>query len=116
MFRANLPRPRLQGSFSDGAGLIGLTDFDWDRLIGEFDGRLKYRVPADATPEEAGEIVWREKKREDRLRRHRPVARWTWATARDTGALARLLIGHGLRPEPRSTWIDLGGGVARRIS
>ncbi|MCA1783190.1 MAG: hypothetical protein LC679_13735 [Intrasporangiaceae bacterium] len=115
MFRANLPRPVLQEEFRDGAGLIGVTDFAWEGLIGEFDGRLKYRVPPDATPEEAGEIVWREKKREDRLRRQRPVARWTWATARNTAVLARHLIGHGLRAEPRSRWIDLGG-AARRIS
>ena len=116
MFRANLPRPRLQERFHDEIGLIGMTDFGWDGLIGEFDGRLKYRVPPGATPEEAGEVVWREKKREDRLRRHRPVARWTWTVARDTAALARLLIGHGLRPEPRSTWIALGGAARRRAS
>ena len=115
MFRANLPRPTLQEKFVDDAGLIGVTDFGWEGLIGEFDGKLKYRVPEEATAREAGEIVWREKKREDRLRRHRPVARWTWATALTTATLARHLIGHGLRPEPRSTWVDLGA-PSRRIS
>lgn len=116
MFRANLPRPVLQREFTDDAGIIGRTDFAWRQLIGEFDGRLKYRVPPDATPQEAGDIVWREKKREDRLRRHRRVARWTWATARDTGALARHLIDHGLRPQARSTWIDLGASSRRTSS
>lgn len=113
MFRTNMPRPTLQERFDDHLGLIGFTDFGWEGLIGEFDGRLKYRVPVGATPEQAGEVVWREKKREDRLRRHRPVARWTWTTARSTAAMARLLIDHGLRPEPRSTWIHLGRSSRR---
>jgi hypothetical protein len=38
-------------------------------VVGEFDGKMKYRVPAGASAEEAAEGVWREKKREDRLRR-----------------------------------------------
>mgnify|MGYP001493678477 CR=1 FL=1 len=69
----------------------------------------KYRVPPGVSAHDAGEVVWREKRREDRLRRYKPVARWVWATARSTSALAKELMSHGLRPEPRSTWIDLGG-------
>lgn len=108
MFRANFPRPALQRHYGDERGSIGYVDFDFAAVIGEFDGRTKYRVPDGASPAEAGEIVWREKKREDRLRRHKPVVRWVWSTARDTAALARLLMGHGVRPLPKSTWIDLG--------
>ncbi|MDO5533839.1 MAG: hypothetical protein Q4F65_04215 [Propionibacteriaceae bacterium] len=108
MFRANLPRPRLQQEFWDDAGLIGFSDFDWDHLIGECDGQSKYNVPEGASPAEAGDIVWQEKQREDRLRRLKPVARWTWTTATSTAALARHLLSFGLRPEPTSTWIDLG--------
>lgn len=108
MFRANFPRPVLQRSYSDDQGLIGRVDFDHEGLIGEFDGKKKYRVPEGVSPEEAGEILWREKRREDRLRRFKPVARWVWVTALSTSALARLLISHGLRPEPKSTWIYLG--------
>lgn len=114
MFRGNFPRPVLQRRYSDERGLIGYVDFDMPGLIGEFDGRNKYRVPEGASPEEAGEIVWAEKQREDRLRRHKTVARWIWSTALDTGALARLLISHGLRPEPRQSWIPVGGGVRPR--
>lgn len=109
MYRANLPRPRLQQEYWDEAGQIGRTDFDWDRLIGECDGKKKYKVPEGASPDEATEIVWREKQREDRLRRNKPVARWVYATAKSTAALATLLIGHGLQPLPRNTWFDLGG-------
>lgn len=115
MFRANLPRPVLQRGYSDEQGLIGYADFDWPGLLGEFDGKIKYRVQQGASPEEAGEVVWAEKQREDRLRRYKPVARWTWTTARAPGALARHLMGHGLRPLPRSTWLDpapgRGGGA-----
>ncbi len=68
MFRLGLPRPRLQVEHVDGLGSIGFVDFDWDGVVGEFDGKVKYRVPPDADPQEAAEILWREKKREDRLR------------------------------------------------
>jgi hypothetical protein len=114
MFRANLPRPRLQQHYRDAMGSIGYVDFDFAGVIGEFDGRLKYRIPDGASPAEAGEIVWREKRREDRLRRHKPVARWVWSVARDGAALARLLIDAGVRPQARSTWIDLGTRRPRR--
>lgn len=108
MFRANFSRPVLQREYRDELGLIGYVDFDLPGLIGEFDGKIKYKVPPTATPEDASTIVWEEKIREDRLRRIKPVARWTWSVARTPGALARLLISHGLRPLPRSTWFDLG--------
>ena len=111
MFRANFPRPVLQREYRDEHGSM-FTDFDWEGLIGEFDGKLKYRVPEGTDPRQAGEIVWREKTREDRLRRHKWVVRWVFRTARSTSALARVLIGAGLRPEPRSTWIDLGSRSA----
>lgn len=107
MFRASFPPPLLQAEYRDRIGTM-LTDFDWERLIGECDGHTKYRVPAGATPEQATQVLWDEKRREDRLRRFKPVARWTWSTARSTSALARLLMSHGLRPQPRSTWFELG--------
>lgn len=108
MFQANIPRPRLQVEYRDESGLIGYVDFDLGVAIGECDGRSKYRVGPAASPSEASEIVWREKKREDRLRRFKPVARWTWQTAYPPGALARHLLSFGVLPQPRSTWIDLG--------
>ena len=92
---------------SPASSSIGYVDFDFAGVIGEFDGRMKDRVPEGAGPAEAGRSSGGTK-REDRLRRHKQVARWVWSVARDTGALARLLLDHGVRPEPRSTWIDLG--------
>lgn len=88
-------------------------DFWWEGVVGEFDGKMKYRVPRGASPEEAAEIVWREKKREDRLRRGSEVARWVYADALDTRRLARILASAGIRPVARPRWFDLGeAGVA----
>jgi hypothetical protein len=44
MFRLNLPRPELQVPVEDAAGLIGVADFGWEGVVGEFDGRRTYAV------------------------------------------------------------------------
>lgn len=108
MFLLGLPRPRLQVPFTDDQGLIGYTDFGWSGVVGEFDGRIKYRVPEGADAETAAGVLWQEKQREDRLRRQARVARWVWRVALDRPALGRLLGSVGIRPERRSTWFDLG--------
>lgn len=108
MFTLGLPRPRLQVEHEDADGLIGVVDFDWGGVVGEFDGRVKYRVPEGADPREAGEVLWREKRREDRLRARSRVARWTWDIALDGPRLADVLASVGIRPTPRASWFDLG--------
>ncbi|HET6967681.1 MAG TPA: hypothetical protein VFI44_05360 [Ornithinibacter sp.] len=108
MFRLNLPRPQLQMEVRDAGGLVGVVDFGWRGVVGEFDGRVKYRVPDGATAEFASEVIWQEKQREDRLRRQYRVARWTWTVALDARRLAAVLAPHGIRPLPTNTWIDLG--------
>lgn len=112
MFRLGVPRPRLQVKHEDEHGLIALVDFDWDGVVGEFDGKMKYRVPPDADPREAAEIVWREKKREDRLRVRSQVARWTWEVALDRGRLGAVLAAKGVRPDSRVSWFPVGRGKA----
>ena len=112
MFRLNLPRPDLQVEVDDADGLAGIADFGWPGVVGEFDGRRKYAVPEGADPAEAGEVLWREKRREDRLRRSVRVARWTWADARAEVPLARILAEKGIRAQPRNTWIDRGRRAA----
>lgn len=65
-----LPKPDLQREFhTPGGRLIGRADFYFDeqRTIGEFDGKAKYLRPFREN-DDPGEVVWREKKREDRLR------------------------------------------------
>ena len=107
-WQLGFPRPRLQVEFHDAAGFIGRTDAFWEaaRLIGEFDGRVKYRVPPNATPDQASKVLWDEKRREDRLRRVvAGVARWTWREALHRERLRAVLIGHGLRPSDQP-WFD----------
>jgi hypothetical protein len=100
MFRLGLPKPELQVPYSDADGLIGVVDFDWTGLVGEFDGKVKYHVTERGDPIEAQRVLWQEKQREDRLRRRaRGVVRWDWATAINDGRLLRRLSEHGLRPQ-----------------
>ena len=98
------PAPELQVRFHDAKGNMD-TDYFWrsDRRVGEFDGFAKYMRPQygqkDLTP---GEIVWREKKREDRLRRQCDgVIRITWEDTRNPRQLDELLRESGLRPSAR---------------
>lgn len=69
-WRQHLPEPHLQFEVRDGSGtLVGTTDFAWPehRLLGEFDGRIKYgRLLKPG--QEPGEVVFAEKEREDLLR------------------------------------------------
>lgn len=81
MVLAGLPEPVGQVDIEDAAGLIGRVDHVWAdlRVIGEADGRKKYE---DEDPERSpADVVWVEKKREDRLRASFEVFRYTWAEA-----------------------------------
>lgn len=88
--RAGLPPPRPQVEIRDpdDGWLVGRVDFWWPgtRVVGEFDGKVKYgrgRQPG----EDPGEIVFREKLREDELRAlGLDVVRWIW---RDLGSFGR---------------------------
>ena len=82
MLRAQLPAPVLQLEVRDCQGyMLGRTDFAWrkGRLLGEFDGLVKYgRLLRGA--QTSGEVVVREKLREDALRdTGARVVRWVWA-------------------------------------
>lgn len=78
---AGLPEPRTQVLLVDGAGTVGRVDFliEGARVVVEFDGKLKYRLP-DGTAADAADVLWREKQREDRIRAlgYR-VVRLVWA-------------------------------------
>ena len=112
MFILNVPRPELQVTYTDDDGLIGDVDFGWKGVVGEFDGRMKYAMPEGATPAQAAEVLWREKRREDRLRRQAKVTRWLWQDAMRGARLLVRLGEVGIRPTPRSTWFDLGAPCA----
>lgn len=112
MFLLNLPKPQLQQEVRDGEGLVGYVDFGWEGVVGEFDGKVKYGVPEGADASAATEAVWREKQREDRIRRQARVVRWVWSVALDPARLGARLAEYGIRPLPTNTWLDLGARSA----
>jgi len=78
--QAGLPAPDLQVKINDADGLIGRVDFRWRRrrLVGEFDGKIKYsrELAPGGDPTNA---LWTEKQQEDRLRRAGwNVVCWGW--------------------------------------
>ncbi|MEI5584562.1 MULTISPECIES: hypothetical protein [unclassified Agromyces] len=99
LHRLGFPAPELQVPFARADGGVDIVDFDWPRYrrFGEFDGFGKYvreRFTGGRTIEE---VVWAEKQREDRVRRHRPYgSRWEWADVLDPARLERRLVADGL--------------------
>lgn len=80
-----------------GRELLGRVDFWWPdlHLVGEFDGRLKYR--AELGGARAKDTVWREKLREDALRAlGLRIVRWTWDDALHPARLVRILAAAGV--------------------
>jgi hypothetical protein len=67
LLSAGLPLPDLQVDMYDDAGRIGRVDawYEDAAVAVEFDGRVKYADPHDPSP---GEVLWKEKRREDRMR------------------------------------------------
>lgn len=89
--RMGLPTPSLQLKVYDGRYCVGQSDFAWPefRTLGEFDGKIKY-CEFLKPGERPGDAVWREKKREDALRRLGwEVVRWTWAELMNPALLDR---------------------------
>ena len=88
-----LPAAERQHPFEDEDGFIGRVDFWWPehRVVGEFDGRVKYgRVNPSGRPPE--DVLWEEKRREDRLRAaDQAVVRWTSSDLARPHALQRRL-------------------------
>jgi hypothetical protein len=72
-------------------------------VFGEFDGLSKYHDRELTGGRTAGEVLWEEKRREDRVRRHRPRGvRWGWNDALSAQRLGHLLAAAGIRPRPGS--------------
>jgi hypothetical protein len=82
LWSQGLPMPELQFEVRENGRLVGITDFAWPehRLIVEFDGRLKYEKFL-RPGEKPGDAVFREKIREDHIRRVTGwrVVRLIWA-------------------------------------
>ena len=89
--------PELQREFRDRDGVMRV-DFFWPEqgVVGEFDGKAKY-TRDEFTAGDPSAVVWREKRREDRLRRQiREVVRFSTAEVRDPPRLRRLLLEAGV--------------------
>lgn len=100
-----VPRPDLQTRLPrpDGVG-DDIVDFDWPRLatFGEFDGNAKYFSPDLTAGRNPRQVLWDEKEREDRVRRHRPRGiRWGWDVAMARERLGAVLAAGGVRPGTR---------------
>ncbi|MDJ0323397.1 type IV toxin-antitoxin system AbiEi family antitoxin domain-containing protein [Cryobacterium sp. PH31-AA6] len=99
IFQLGFEVPELQVPFRNIEGSDYWVDYYWRRVrkIGEFDGMQKYtrgRVLAGRDP---GEVVWREKRREDALRRHSDsFDRWDWDTAFSPVLFDRFLRDRGV--------------------
>jgi len=100
MWQATLPRPDLQHEVHIDDHTYRL-DFLWPRtkVVGEFDGRIKYRK--NSFGKDAEDTVLNERRRELALARAGyDVARWTWEEAwpADAPAMLRELAHHGIHP------------------
>lgn len=103
MHLLGIPAPELQVGFARSDGGHDIVDFDWPELgrFGEFDGRAKYFRDEFANGRSPEQVLWDEKLREDRIRRHRPVGvRWDWSVATRPTALAARLAEFGVHPSP----------------
>jgi hypothetical protein len=90
-------QPELQVEFRDSQGLM-MPDYFWRsvRQAAEFDGKSKY-TRDQFTGGDPGEVVWREKKREDRLRKLvLGVTRILTSDVSHPPRLARLLLEAGV--------------------
>ncbi len=89
-----LPMPVQQFEVYERGVLVGVTDFAWPecRLLGEFDGRVKYERYL-RPGEDPGDAVFREKQREDALRRVTGwrVVRLVWADLSHPARTAALI-------------------------
>ncbi|WP_238421150.1 hypothetical protein [Gordonia sp. 'Campus'] len=92
MIAAGIPLPDLQVTIVDSDGrFIARGDFGWDdKVIGEFDGKIKYSGQFGTS---APQTVFDEKRREDAIRRTgRIVVRWTWQDLLDTAHFRSLIV------------------------
>lgn len=91
MDRQGVPAPELQFRIVDRlGGTIARTDFRWRAFntVGEFDGAEKYGRRLRAG-QRAGDAVFQEKVREDRIREYGfTVVRWTWSELDEPRILA----------------------------
>jgi hypothetical protein len=103
MYTAGFELPIQQREFRDELGLIGYSDFVWEkaRIAAEFDGLVKYQKEEYLNGLTPSEAVVKEKAREDRIRAlGYGVTRWVWAELMDFPRLERKLLEAGVPRRP----------------
>lgn len=82
LHRLGLAPSALQRTIPSASGLVlGRADFAWEdeRVVGEFDGRVKYGR-ARRSGQDPADVLFEEKRREDAIRDEGwGVVRWTWS-------------------------------------
>ncbi|MEO5535575.1 MAG: type IV toxin-antitoxin system AbiEi family antitoxin domain-containing protein [Pseudolysinimonas sp.] len=117
IFELGFETPETQFVVRDRLGEMRV-DFSWlradgVRVFGELDGKQKY-TRYEFTDGDPAEVVWREKKREDRLRvTGSPVVRILWAHLRDLPTLVALLSEAGV-PRRSGARLDPRGSGSNR--
>lgn len=101
----------LQVPVYDDDGFVGYGDFGWKGVVGEFDGKGKYGLSPTATPdpESVRRILWKEKRREDRLRVRNEVVRWGVAELHQPAVLAGRVRAAQERARRRAGGFPSGG-------
>lgn len=106
MIEAGLPIPELQVVYVLDDGSEAIVDFDWDgKVVGEFDGVVKYSGDYSGPGEAPADVVVAEKVREDALRDlGLDVGRWIYRELREhtmVGRLRERLSRNGFRVDER---------------
>ncbi|WP_150307855.1 hypothetical protein [Planctomonas psychrotolerans] len=100
MHELGAPVPRLQEEHRMWDGSRYYPDFAWPEwhVLGEFDGKGKYLNADLRNGRTAGQVVYDEKRREDRLRAATGAsfARWGWDDLTHPDRLRRILTEAGL--------------------
>lgn len=88
--------PRLQVEFQLPQG-IARVDFDWERVFGEFDGRVKCDGAGVLSGLSDQQVYWNEKRREEQIEMvtGKRSARWGWEDLRNPWALEKKLLNRG---------------------
>ncbi|HET8879897.1 MAG TPA: hypothetical protein VFN00_10625, partial [Arthrobacter sp.] len=99
MRAAGFEAPTLQKEICDRSGRVGFSDYFWEdeRIVGEFDGVVKYMKPEYLQGRTPSQAVVDEKRREDRMRAAGfSVVRWVWQDLMAPLQLERALAAAGV--------------------
>ena len=103
--RLGFAPPLLQSRVERVGGGSDYPDFEWERAYGEFDGFVKYSRNESTDGRAPADVVWNERRREDRLRMHgKAVVRWTWEDAWNPPRLRSILMKAGVRQVRRAAF------------